>query len=143
MQDDNQKRNEMAALLQFKLHSRPREAPKFWKGCARLGPPPSTNEKFRNAIPVQKQINMTCTCACRPDSSKQQLVQSLNWHGRCNHSQSFVLSLDPGFPLSQAMVMPMPSSMLGAQQQCCLNYGVNDMLYANKYLGQCQSDGAI
>ena len=36
--------------------------------------------------------------------------------GRCNHSQSFVLSLEPGFPLSQAMVMPMPSSMLGVQQ---------------------------
>ena len=71
---------------------------------------------------------MTCTCAMQTGLIKATAcaISQLAW--QVQSLTSFVLSLDPGFPLSQAMVMPMPSSMLGVQQQCCLNYGVNDML---------------
>ena len=92
--------------------------PPFDKGG--LKPPfkPPFNEKFRMQYLFKigyKPINMTCTCAMQTGLIKATACTTPQL-GRCNHSQSFVLSLEPGFPLSQAMIMPMPSSMLGVQQ---------------------------
>ena len=84
----------------------------------------ASSQTFQPGIIVRRMKNykgnsctvtptFSCTCTTQTGLVKAP-VQSLNW--QVQSLTVFVLSLEPGFPLSQAMVMPMPSSMLGVQQ---------------------------